>query len=102
MDSSDFGVLEAGLQACQGKCIVNSLSLKEGEREFLNKATIVQRYGAALVVMAFDEDGQVQSSRNFYLVTVPWQLGHALNSELWLFLWEEDGSFCNDLLLNRV
>ena len=59
IDSSNFDVVVAGLKCAQGKCIVNSLSLKEGEKDFLQKATIVKRFGAALVVMAFDEEGQV-------------------------------------------
>ena len=59
IDSSNFDVVVAGLKCAQGKCIVNSLSLKEGEEDFLCKATIVKRFGAALVVMAFDEEGQV-------------------------------------------
>lgn len=50
----------AGLEACQGKCIVNSLSLKGGQEDFLQKAKLVRRYGAALVIMAFDEQGQVR------------------------------------------
>ncbi|XP_077359227.1 methionine synthase isoform X1 [Festucalex cinctus] len=58
IDSSNFAVIESGLKCCQGKCIVNSISLKEGEREFLLRAATVQRYGAAVVVMAFDEEGQ--------------------------------------------
>jgi 5-methyltetrahydrofolate--homocysteine methyltransferase len=58
VDSSKWSVLEAGLKCMQGKGIVNSLSLKEGEAEFLAKARLVQRYGAAVVVMAFDEEGQ--------------------------------------------
>ncbi|KAG7267742.1 hypothetical protein CRUP_025495 [Coryphaenoides rupestris] len=58
IDSSNFSVIEAGLKCCQGKCIVNSISLKEGEQEFLSRANIVKRYGAAIVVMAFDEEGQ--------------------------------------------
>ncbi|XP_069373353.1 methionine synthase isoform X1 [Paralichthys olivaceus] len=58
IDSSNFSVIEAGLKCCQGKCIVNSISLKEGEEEFLHRAATVQRYGAAVVVMAFDEEGQ--------------------------------------------
>ncbi|XP_031417587.1 methionine synthase isoform X2 [Clupea harengus] len=58
IDSSNFAVIEAGLKCSQGKCIVNSLSLKEGEAEFLQRANLVRRYGAALVVMAFDEEGQ--------------------------------------------
>lgn len=61
IDSSNFSVIEAGLKCCQGKCIVNSISLKEGETDFLHKAACVKRYGAAVVVMAFDEQGQVLS-----------------------------------------
>jgi len=62
VDSSKWTVLEAGLKCMQGKGIVNSLSLKEGETEFLAKARAVQRYGAAVVVMAFDEEGQAVTS----------------------------------------
>ena len=58
VDSSDFEVIEAGLQCVQGKGIVNSLSLKEGEEAFKARARRVRRYGAAVVVMAFDEEGQ--------------------------------------------
>lgn len=58
IDSSNFAVVEAGLKCVQGKCIVNSISLKEGEDDFVYKADLVKRYGAAVVVMAFDEDGQ--------------------------------------------
>lgn len=58
VDSSKFEVIEAGLQNSQGKCIVNSISLKEGEEDFLEKARKIQKYGAAVVVMAFDEEGQ--------------------------------------------
>uniref|UniRef100_A0A3B4ARR8 Methionine synthase n=1 Tax=Periophthalmus magnuspinnatus TaxID=409849 RepID=A0A3B4ARR8_9GOBI len=58
IDSSNFAVIEAGLKCCQGKCIVNSISLKEGEQDFLQRAATVKRYGAAVVVMAFDEEGQ--------------------------------------------
>jgi 5-methyltetrahydrofolate--homocysteine methyltransferase len=58
IDSSKWDVLEAGLQNTQGKSIVNSISLKDGEAEFLRKARLVRRYGAACVVMAFDEAGQ--------------------------------------------
>ena len=58
LDSSDFSVLEAGLKCVQGKCVVNSISLKEGEQAFLAQARTVQRYGAAVIVMAFDEQGQ--------------------------------------------
>jgi len=58
VDSSRWEVLEAGLKCCQGKGIVNSISLKEGEQQFLHQAGLVRRYGAAVVVMAFDEQGQ--------------------------------------------
>ena len=58
IDSSKFHVVEAGLKCSQGKCIMNSISLKGGEEEFLKHATIVKRHGAAVVVMAFDEEGQ--------------------------------------------
>lgn len=58
IDSSSWEVLEAGLQCVQGKSIVNSISLKEGEQEFLRRAALIRRYGAAAVVMLFDERGQ--------------------------------------------
>ncbi|MCL4113229.1 UNVERIFIED_CONTAM: hypothetical protein GTU68_052579 [Idotea baltica] len=58
IDSSDWDVIEAGLKCVHGKSIVNSISMKEGEEEFLKKATLVRRYGAAAIVMAFDEEGQ--------------------------------------------
>jgi len=58
IDSSKFHVVEAGLKCAQGKCIVNSISLKEGEEEFIRRAKVVKMYGAAVVVMAFDESGQ--------------------------------------------
>ena len=61
IDSSKWEVIEAGLQCAQGKCIVNSISLKEGEEAFLEQARKVRRYGAAVVVMAFDEDGQADT-----------------------------------------
>ncbi|MBF0605723.1 MAG: methionine synthase [Nitrospirae bacterium] len=61
LDSSDWGVLEAGLQCLQGKGIVNSISLKEGEEVFLKQATLAKRYGAAVLVMAFDEQGQADT-----------------------------------------
>merc|ERR1719262_1575862 len=63
IDSSKFEVVEAGLKCSQGKCIVNSISLKEGEEEFIKKATIVKRHGAAVVVMAFDETGQAADEK---------------------------------------
>ena len=58
VDSSRWSVIEAGLKCIQGKGVVNSISLKEGEADFLEKARMIQRYGAAVVVMAFDEEGQ--------------------------------------------
>ena len=58
IDSSKFHVVEAGLKCSQGKCIMNSISLKGGEKEFLEHAAVVKRHGAAVVVMAFDEEGQ--------------------------------------------
>ena len=61
IDSSKFSIIEAGLKCVQGKCIVNSISLKEGEAEFFRQARICKRYGAAVVVMAFDEDGQADT-----------------------------------------
>lgn len=61
IDSSKWEIIEAGLQCVQGKCVVNSISLKEGEEEFIEHANKIKRYGAAAVVMAFDEDGQADS-----------------------------------------
>ena len=64
IDSSKFEVIEVGLQNCQGKCIVNSISLKEGEEKFLANAKVIRDYGAAVVVMAFDEEGQATEYEN--------------------------------------
>ena len=61
IDSSKWPILEAGLKCIQGKPIVNSISLKEGEKQFLEQAQLVKRYGAAVVVMAFDEEGQADT-----------------------------------------
>ena len=61
VDSSKFEVIEAGLQCIQGKAVVNSISLKEGAAKFIGQARIVRRYGAAVVVMAFDERGQADT-----------------------------------------
>ncbi|MDQ3288709.1 MAG: methionine synthase [Pseudomonadota bacterium] len=77
VDSSKWSVIEAGLKCLQGKGIVNSISMKEGEDEFLRQARLVRRYGAAVVVMAFDEQGQADtierkveiSSRAYHLLT---------------------------------
>ena len=62
IDSSKWSVIEAGLKNVQGKSVVNSISLKEGEAEFLRQATLVRRYGAAVIVMAFDEQGQADTA----------------------------------------
>ncbi|MFI8377346.1 vitamin B12 dependent-methionine synthase activation domain-containing protein [Leeuwenhoekiella sp. NPDC079379] len=61
IDSSKWDIIEAGLQVVQGKCVVNSISLKEGEAEFIAHAKKIKRYGAAVVVMAFDEVGQADN-----------------------------------------
>ena len=61
IDSSKFEIIEAGLKCVQGKCIVNSISLKEGEQKFIEQAIICQSYGASVVVMAFDENGQADT-----------------------------------------
>ena len=58
IDSSKWEIIEAGLKVVQGKSVVNSISLKEGEENFIHQAKLVKRYGAAVIVMAFDEDGQ--------------------------------------------
>src|SRR6266513_1610380 len=61
IDSSKWSVIEAGLKCVQGKSVVNSISLKAGEEEFLRQARLVRRYGAAVIVMAFDERGQADT-----------------------------------------
>lgn len=61
IDSSKWAVLERGLKSIQGKCVVNSISLKNGEAEFLEQAEQIRRYGAAVVIMAFDEQGQAET-----------------------------------------
>lgn len=58
VDSSRFDVIEEGLKCCQGKCVVNSISLKSGEKQFIEQAKVIKRLGAAVIVMCFDEDGQ--------------------------------------------
>ena len=63
IDSSKWSVIVAGLKCVQGKPVVNSISLKEGEADFLEKAALVRRYGAGVVVMAFDEQGQADTDR---------------------------------------
>ena len=77
IDSSKWSVIEAGLQCVQGKAVVNSISMKEGEEAFLNQAREIQRYGAAVIVMAFDEKGQADTkerkveicTRSYHLLT---------------------------------
>lgn len=64
IDSSDWNVIEAGLKCVQGKSIVNSISMKEGEDKFLQQARLIRRYGAAAIVMAFDEQGQAVDCEN--------------------------------------
>src|SRR5205085_11344463 len=61
IDSSKFAVIEAGLKCVQGKPVVNSISMKEGEEKFIHEAKIARRHGAAVVVMAFDETGQADT-----------------------------------------
>ncbi len=61
IDSSKWEIIEAGLQVVQGKCVVNSISLKEGEAQFIKQAKLIKRYGAAVIVMAFDEVGQADN-----------------------------------------
>lgn len=61
IDSSKWEIIEAGLQVVQGKCVVNSISLKEGEEEFISHSKKIKRYGAAVIVMAFDEVGQADN-----------------------------------------
>ena len=68
VDSSKWSVIEAGLKCVQGKAIVNSISLKEGEADFLEKARLCQRYGAAAVVMAFDEEGQADTTERKFSI----------------------------------
>jgi 5-methyltetrahydrofolate--homocysteine methyltransferase len=61
IDSSKWEIIEAGLKCVQGKCVVNSISLKAGEEEFIEQANLIKKYGAAVVVMAFDEQGQADT-----------------------------------------
>src|SRR5438046_3999913 len=63
IDSSKFEIIEAGLKCVQGKCIVNSISMKEGEEKFIHQAEICRMYGASVVVMAFDEKGQADTKQ---------------------------------------
>src|SRR5450755_3022353 len=63
IDSSKFSIIQAGLKCVQGKCIVNSISMKEGEEKFIEQAIICKSYGAAVIVMAFDEKGQADTKK---------------------------------------
>jgi len=90
LDSSSWDVIEAGLKCLQGKAVVNSLSLKEGEEPFKAHARLVRRYGAAVIVMAFDEDGQA--------TTVPRKL--AIASRAYRILTEEIGFPPEDVIFD--
>ena len=68
IDSSKWSVIERGLKCVQGKAIVNSISLKEGEKEFIEQAIMVKNFGAAVVVMAFDEEGQADSTEKKFKI----------------------------------
>ncbi|HYM62853.1 MAG TPA: methionine synthase, partial [Thermoanaerobaculia bacterium] len=75
VDSSKWSVIEAGLKCIQGKAVVNSISLKEGEEKFREQATLIRRYGAAVIVMAFDEDGQADSiERKVAIASRAWRI----------------------------
>jgi 5-methyltetrahydrofolate--homocysteine methyltransferase len=75
IDSSDWDVLEAGLQRIQGKGVVNSISLKDGEDEFRRRAKLVRRYGAAAIIMAFDENGQADTlARRLEIIDRAWRI----------------------------
>src|ERR671921_48454 len=63
IDSSKFSIIEAGLKCVQGKCIVNSISMKEGEEKFIDQAFICKSFGASVIVMAFDEQGQADTKQ---------------------------------------
>jgi hypothetical protein len=85
IDSSKFHIVEAGLKCAQGKCIVNSISLKEGEEKFIRDATIVKNHGAAVVVMAFDETGQAAGCEDKVSIFKPCHgFGAAHNLTCWL------------------
>ena len=65
IDSSKWEIIEAGLKVVQGKSVVNSISLKEGEENFIEQANTIRRYGAAVIVMAFDEQGQADTLKKY-------------------------------------
>ena len=68
IDSSKWEILEAGLKRIQGKPVVNSISMKEGEAEFVRQARLIRRYGAAAIVMAFDERGQADTEERKFAI----------------------------------
>ena len=80
IDSSKFSIIESGLKCVQGKCIVNSISMKEGEEKFIEQAIICKSYGAAVVVMAFDEKGQADTLER--RVTICEKAYHILTNEV--------------------
>jgi 5-methyltetrahydrofolate--homocysteine methyltransferase len=90
IDSSKWSVLEAGLKCLQGKPVVNSISLKEGEAEFLRQAREIRRYGAAVIVMAFDEDGQAETLERRV----------AICRRAWRLLTEEAGFAAEDIIFD--
>jgi len=87
IDSSDWEVILAGLKCVQGKCIVNSISLKEGEEKFIQHAKDVMRYGAAVVVMCFDEQGQATSYERRIEIAQRWILSLTRMCWQWLLAW---------------
>ena len=90
VDSSRWEVIEAGLRCLQGKGVVNSISLKEGEEEFLRRARLVRRHGAAVVVMAFDEQGQADTAERKV----------AICARAYRLLTEEAGFPAEDIILD--
>ncbi|MDR3716159.1 MAG: methionine synthase [Puia sp.] len=80
IDSSKFSIIEAGLKCVQGKCIVNSISMKEGEEKFIEQAIICKSYGAAVIVMAFDENGQADTLRK--KVDISWRAYKILTEQV--------------------
>ncbi len=80
IDSSKFAIIEAGLKCVQGKCIVNSISMKEGEEKFIEQAIICRSYGAAVIVMAFDENGQADTLRK--KVDISWRAYKILTEQV--------------------
>jgi 5-methyltetrahydrofolate--homocysteine methyltransferase len=71
IDSSKWEIIEAGLKVIQGKGVVNSISLKEGEAAFIHHAKLIKRYGAAVIVMAFDEVGQADTYERIFFPSLP-------------------------------